>query len=416
MAEPAQRRTADDGGRFYEHPTRTSLTGEPVRYISVTTALDVLSKEALLFWATKLSAGRAMGNLPKLIAAARREPCGDTFKRDGSRCGECSACVQRWVETYHLGEKTRRAREGSAVHDVIEWWSKTGEIHYDPSAHLYEQDGVTKQVTRETIQPYLDRFQEWAADFGIVPASFRVCEATVWHHDDLWAGTLDGVLHIEPRTAKAAKLCARIHAANGRTGAALNGPVTVIHDNKTRENPGKAFYIDYALQVGGAYRHAQTITPKLGMIEAEMMRTDGAVVLQLRPDGYSFEPVASGQREYQAFLAALRLCDWVTNYGDASVQVGTFPVPAGWEYRPPGEHVREVTADGDPVEPPKKAARKRAAPAKKAQPAKKAAPTTPAAPATPTPEAGRVPSATLDSMRTAQRRPGAELSDDDIPF
>ncbi len=271
------------------------------------------------------------------------------------------------------------------MHDVIEWWSKTGQIRYEPSEHLYEQDGVTKQVTWEQVRPYVDRFLEWVADFGITPVDFIVCEATVWHHDDGWAGTLDGILRIRPITAKSAKLCARIHASNGRGADRAAEPVCLVLDNKSRENDGKAFYPEYALQSGGAYRHGQTMTTKLGVLEIEMPHTDGAVILQLRPDGWNFEPVASGQREYRAFLDALNLFRWSADHGDASVQVGTFPVPDGWTrptweratlgsgklcpcvgcdnpndgrclaqhnaVRPIGPHTRTIDGEGNPVAP-----------------------------------------------------------------
>jgi hypothetical protein len=363
----------------------------------VTTALSVVAKPALLYWATGLAARRAMENLPRLIAAARIEPCERTRKRTGPpRCGECVECVAWWVEGYHIGEKERRAREGSAVHDVIEWWSKTGVIKHDPSAHLYEYDGQTRQVTLEQIQPYIDSFLTWVTDYGITPESFLACEATVWHHTDLWAGTTDGILLIKPVTPKAAKLCARVHAFNGHTGADLDRPVWVLLDNKSREKVDKAFYPEYALQ-GAAYRYAETMTPKLGAIEVEMPPTDGAVIFQPRPAGYSFEPVVAGKREYLTFLDALRLYQWRADHGDKAVQVGTFPVPDGWQASIPVKPPAELLAEGaEAPKPVRKTAAKRA-------PAKKAG----------TP---RAPSATLEQMRTNQRVAGAEITDDQIPF
>ena len=404
MTESKQRRTAEDGSKYYEHPTRTALDGTVQRYTSVTTALGVVAKPALIYWATGLAARRAMQNLPRLIGAARVEECGRTRKRTGPpRCGTCVECVAWWVEGFHIGEKERRAREGSAVHDVIEWWSKTGVIRHDPSAHLYEYDGVTRQVTLEQIQPYIDSFLQWIADYGITPESFLACEATVWHHTDLWAGTTDGILLIRPVTAKAAKLCARINAFNGRTGTALLDPVVVVLDNKSREKVDKAFYPEYALQ-GAAYRHAETMTAKQGVIEMEMPPTDGVVIFQPRPGGYSFEPITAGKREYLAFLRALHLYQWRADHGDASVQVGTFPVPEEWQWQPP------VVAGVEAPKPVKSA--KKAVAAKKATPVKKAVPTKKTAAVPVPPGVG----STLESMRQHQRVIGAEISDDQIPF
>lgn len=476
MAEPTQRRTAEDGGKYYEHPTRVDGTGAPRRYTSVTTALGIKEKSALIHWATGLAAGRAMANLPRLIAAARIEPCGRTRKRTGDpRCGECAECVAWWCEGTHHGERERRAREGSAIHDVIEHWSKTGQIRYEPSEHLYEKDGATHQVSREAVQPYIDSFLQWVADYGITPESFLACEATVWHHLDGWAGTTDGILLIKPVTAKAAKLCVRVNLANGKTGDALLDPIVVLLDNKSREKADKAFYTEYPLQAA-AYRHAETMTPKHGLIEIPMPRTDGAVIFQPRPGSYSFEPIVAGKREYQAFLQALALFHWDAEHGQKSIQVGTFPTPEGWKAptweraspptgglcgcpycddpadgrcqfsgaRPLGKHTKEVDADGNPVKP-KRAPRKAAAPkatgpqsgtvivvdredgAAVYYPPAELLAEQAEAPAPPVKRAPRgaakkaaantyTPSATLDSMRQHQRIIGAEIADEDIPF
>lgn len=413
MAEPAQRRDDGVGGKFYEHPTREGPDGGPALYTSVTTALGVVEKEALKHWSAKLAAKRAMDNLPMLIVAARKDSCGRSYARTGEpRCGVCSTCVQRWVEMMHHGETERRAREGSAVHDVIEHWSKTGEIgeeYFDTSAYLYEgTDGTTYQVTWEMVEPYVRRFREFIADYGLTPASWGACEATVWHHDDGWAGTLDGVLKIEPVTKLAAKLCARVRVAAGIWSGA-DEPVWVVFDAKTREGEDKQFYDEYALQVGGAYRHAQTMTAKQGLIEMEMLATDGAVILQLRPDGYSFEPVASDDVTYDAFLHALALYRWRSAEGVKSVQVRTFPAPAGWKWREPkanGTPPPEMMAEAaETVKPVAKKATARKTAVKKATGAPAAARTGAST--------GRASGATLASM---QARPGATLRDEDIPY
>lgn len=425
MAEPAQRRTDESGGKYYQHPTRTDVTrdGEPARYDSVTTALDVLDKPGLKWWAPKIAARRAMENLPKLVGSQLVEPCERTWARsEPYRCDQCPDCVQRWVELYHVGEAARRRREGSALHDCLEWWVLRGEWpDLVAIAAIQNQDETQDRITAADLEPYLVMLKQWVEDYGIEPRSFLAAEMTVWHHVHRYAGTLDGILRLEPVTRKAAKLCARIRPAL----QGPNSPVDVVVDLKSREGEDKQFYESMALQLA-AYRNAQTATLKISGQEAPMPHTHGGVILQVRPDGYTFEPVLTEINELSAFLSTLGLHRWMQKRGAASIAVKTFPVPDGWEYVE-GSYVRgagtpagdadhtatgaEPAAGATPVAGPP--------PPTETPPAKKAAPrarkatkaAAPAAPADAT--APRVAGATLDSLR---RAPGDHEPHPDSPY
>src|ERR1041384_8264843 len=99
-------------------PDGRSTIVRPARYVSVTTALGIVDKPALVFWSANLAARRAMANLSQLLVAAFKDDCGRAAARtEPLGCGTCAACTERWVALFHHGEKERRAREGSAVHD-----------------------------------------------------------------------------------------------------------------------------------------------------------------------------------------------------------------------------------------------------------------------------------------------------------
>jgi hypothetical protein len=469
VAEPAQRRTDSDGGKYYEHPSRTedhpgdggSVVVRPARYDSVTTALGIRDKDALKYWSANLAAKRAVENLPKLMASVLVPDCGRSAARtEPYGCGDCLPCVQRWVALFHVGETARRAREGTAAHDVLESWILTGDWTYRP---VMSGDPAVDQYvpTQDVMAPYIQALQAFVAEYGLTRDDFLVAECTVWNHRLRYAGTLDFIVRIEPRTKKAAELCVRVNASNTRnvhlvpgasapTPAELLAPVVILGDCKSRENEKAALYSDNTLQLT-AYRNAETMTPKRAAPEMErpMIETDAAAVLQVRPDGYTFRPVVSDGKAMRAFEAVLVDYRWESQHGDESILVRAFPLPDGWEKptwerattptgglcgcagcddptdgrclfggaRPLGLHTREVDRDGTPVTAPAK----KAAPRKRA--AKKAAP-----PASPTAAPG--PSATvgaglaaparssptLDSMRQRFRGGDGQITDDMIPF
>lgn len=382
MAEPSTRHDTEDGkGKYYLHPFRVGDDGQPRRYISVTTVLDVMNKPGLKWWAAKGAANRAMDNIPRLTTAAFVEACEHTWKRTVDpvtllhpRCDQCAECVTRWVELWHVGKSEERKREGSAIHDVIEQWTYHGTV--DPAMASLDLQ------LRATVEPYIERFLEFVADYGLTPQSWEACEMTVYHHGHQYAGTLDGIVRFEPVTEKAAKLCARI------SGNAKPGPVTVVWDGKSREGEGKALYPEHTLQLA-PYRYATNVLPKQGVAqELPMPVTDGAVIFQPRLDGYTCEPIQADPYALTAFVNALAVYRWLQDRGEASILVGTFPMPAGFEWG----------AEGVPS-----AAAPRKAPAKRA-PRKAAVKATNA----------RIENATLDAIaRTGSKE---KLRDEDIPF
>lgn len=296
------------------------------RLMSVTTALNALGKRGLILWASGLTAEQAFADLPTLIDAARRPLCENTWSRcrhEGTdTCGRCPCrvcrlCTQRWLADRHERESGRRADEGTRVHDVAEWWSYHGEIK-DHDAD---------------IAPYVKSFQEYVEDYGITPDDVLLAEALLVHREIGSAGQTDGVTryHAE-RTEPAAKLVSRVFTHSGlpvswKQAAKQKLTVDLLGDYKTREDDEPKFYPENALQLAG-YRHFPVIRVKNSDEEEPMIPTDGGVIVQLRPNGYSVRPVVCDQGTYErGFLPALNLYRWLTEEGPAAISSRTFVLP-----------------------------------------------------------------------------------------
>lgn len=381
-------RQQDARGRFYTFTDPE--TGREDDFWSVTTALQAYAKDGLKWWAAKLAAQRAMDNLPMLIMSQRLEPCGNSYKRDDSRCNRCPVCVTRWVELFHLGESTRRKHEGSALHDALE--DKILERPERSPAELGQKYIQDHPDIVKMLPPYLETLNRWWKDYAVEPGDFGAAEMTVFNTVHRYGGTLDFLWTIHARNMLSAKLLARI------TGRTDHRPVTVVGDCKSREGDGKQLYDEHPLQLA-PYRWANFCMPdKTTRVLHAMPSTRGAVVLQIRPDGFTCEPVYSGEEEFRTFLGILETFRWMVERGAAAIAVKSFPVPEGFAWPPVG--------DGEvPQEAKKAAPRKRAA--KKAAPA-----ATAAAPAA----APRIAGATLESLANTDRPAGARLTDEDIPF
>jgi hypothetical protein len=344
---PANAVTNDEGHRWY-------IFGEgdqEERYLSVTTALGLAGNpDGLIRWAAGLAADAAIDALPKLIRSTRIRECGNTYKRcqhdfrmrcTTCPCGECGPCVRKWVANRHYYESSRRAEEGKRAHNVQEWWAlNNGELP------THEDD----------IAPYVKQFLQWVADYGLTPDDWEMSEATIINRTHGYAGTLDAIITIHAdRTDLAARFVAMVLAQP--LSQVTGKSVRTLVDTKTREkavdtkNPAK-LYPEHALQQTG-YRYGEVVRLRDGR-EEPMPLTDGAAILQIRPDGYLFRPVVTDDTTFRAFLSALNFAKWHFEFATKSISPRTFTVPK------------------EPAAPkPAKAAATKRAPAKKAAPKKR---------------------------------------------
>ncbi|MFI6228564.1 hypothetical protein ACIBCR_14785 [Micromonospora echinospora] len=334
-----------DGRRFYFIGDR--------KLLSCTTITGTIAKPALMRYAAKKAAEGAFAELPSVVIASRVKPCGNTGNRcaheptercERCPCTECKACMTSWLADRHIENTARRSDEGTRVHDVIEWWALHGE--YKP----YDQD----------IAPYIKAFQAFTVEYGITPESFIASEVLVVNYDAGYAGTCDGILLIDAsKTDAAAKLVSRLLARSGRRvtwkkAKRLGLKVLLVIDFKTREGEGPEFYPEQALQVTG-YRHAPILRVKNSdAVDAEqpMPATDGGMLIQLRPDGFTPRLVMSCDDTYRdGFLYALGLCKWLIEYGAAAVSSHTFVLPEtlAARERKAAREAAEAAANAQPI-------------------------------------------------------------------
>lgn len=374
-------------GKFYTHPA----TGR--QYVRVSTILDMADKPALVPWAAGLAATTAFEELPRVVAASRTRACGHTYTKcdhdwqvrcDDCACGDCKECVRKALTNRHWVEKQRRADEGTRVHALIKDWVLSGGIMPDHT---------------DDLAPYVAQFRQFVADYGLTPDSWEMAESTILNHTDGWGGTLDGQVRIPwGRTEAADDLCARL----GKTGQ----DTVITLDGKTREGEGPAIYVDHALQLA-AYRRGEVLLLRDGT-EHPLPSTDGAAILQLRPDGYTLRPVLADDATYGAFLTLLGFWQWMDEVGEKAVQVRTFPLPEAYQRDKRNRKARE-----------RRAAAKKTTPAPAAVQADNGFPINKATTARRAPAAaGRrttTAAAALGIRREPDPVPGSAY-DDDIPF
>jgi hypothetical protein len=346
--------TAEDGHRFYPI--------DDEQYWSVTTALTVLSKDGLTFWAGGQAAKAAFAELPKVLVASRTRPCGNTYSQCRSGrgdnahdwritcstcpCDQCQACMTRWLTERHIAVRNRRADEGKRTHAWIEEWVLSG--------------GVIAPFP-DDIAPYVRAFLAFVKAYGLTPESWLFSEAIVINRDERYAGQTDGAIRFEATaTDLAAEIVAMLHQQPVSVCRQQQLYADVLVDVKTKEDPPEKavkFYDEVSLQLSG-YEHAPVIYIRRIGAEEPMPALHGAMALQLRPDMAVPRLCVTDERTFAAFLCALQLYRWRVEFGTASVSSRSFKVP--------------------PEPKPVKATTKRA-PAKKTAPRRTAAAAKPAA-------------------------------------
>lgn len=251
----------ETGARWYIHP----VTGE--RFVSVTTILQVVAKEALPYWAAKVTAEYALSNLPKLVKATRRMPC--DMKGD-DRCGLCLDCVALELRRTPDRERDAAADRGTRIHHVAEQHVLSGEVigHHDDIA------ASVKQFLR-----FRDQFQP----------TYEASELTVLSRTHGYGGTLDAIARLGWCPPKYRDLAG----------------VPMVIDTKS----GKGCYRDYALQLA-AYRHADVVLLPDGTEQPMPKTHEIGALLHVRPEDYWVRPVQIGERTFNAFLGVLDQWRW----------------------------------------------------------------------------------------------------------
>lgn len=143
----------------------TKAEPDDLQCISVSAAIGVLDKPALVAWAANRTAATAVDNYPILASHI------DNGDRDGA---------YDWLRNsrYNRGDGRRSASElGTAVHAVLCERVRDG-IFHEPDAEL---------------APYVESFTRWCERWHPL---FEAAELTVYHPDLIYAGSLDAILRI----------------------------------------------------------------------------------------------------------------------------------------------------------------------------------------------------------------------------
>ena len=257
---PPLANTREDGTRTYEH----KITGET--FLSVTTAMKVIAKEALVVWAAKLVASEAMEQLPRLVQAARRKPCGQYGDK---RCGVCRDCVTIDLAGRPNQKKTDAGNIGKRVHKAAE----------------QEQLGVPATTVDPEIAGHLEQYHQWLQVFE---PRYDATEMTVINRQYGYAGTLDGIVRLGWCPPKWAHLVGK----------------PLVLDIKT----SKGVYDEFSLQLAAYANGEAVLLPDSTELPMPEVFGETGLVLHLRPDEpHQTHPVDISDVAFGGFLSALSL-------------------------------------------------------------------------------------------------------------
>jgi hypothetical protein len=283
MTSPAGSQTTDRG-RFYR------FAGN--EYVSVTTALSVISKPALVGWAAKKTAEAAVEHAESLpirvkddvsklldhlsnrhgVVPLERRLLGlleaHTRAHNGEinwKHGTIGQDTLRLLKSHHRASKDDAADLGSILHGAFETIA----------------GGYGVPDLPEGAQPYIEGFQLfWET---VKPEPIRL-ESTIYNQEHGYAGTAD-------------------------LFAVIDGEICVA-DYKT----GSSIWPEVALQLA-AYANGEFIGSYRGQAEVQEPVPDAkkAYAIRIAPHSFNMVPVEIGRAVYESFVSALALWRWQQN-------------------------------------------------------------------------------------------------------
>jgi hypothetical protein len=252
MSKPALAMQTDRG-RYYRNRNHAGR-----KLVSVTTALKVLDKPALVPWAAKMVAEEFMAQLPAAVRASRQPATRAAFIRD--------------IKGSPYAKRDKAAARGTDVHTAAE-------------AHVLGKP----HVVDDEIKPYVEQLVDAIEVLGL---EFEASEATVAHPEIGYAGTGD--------------LWARL------TKCPPVDPAEVwLLDIKTGDESKAvdAAYPEYCYQLS-ALRHCPELwLPDHTIVEAP--KVDRCAVLNIRPKGWALIPIPESSIEpaFAVFCACVQISE-----------------------------------------------------------------------------------------------------------
>lgn len=255
--EPEQRRvriralTGKDR-RFYERQVEElneahEWTSKIERAWSVTTLLQGEPKPALPYWSVKEGATFAVDNIAEVASLAKTD-------RD--------AAIDL-IKRAPWRKRDKAADIGSTLHHVIE--ART--LGSDPTVP-------------EDVESYIRQFDDWCS---VYQPEWEALEVVIWHPDESYAGRLDAI-------AKLGRLDGKRYLLDWKSGSGT--------------------YPSYALQAN-LYARAPIIFDDRTGVEAPMPDIDGAAIVRIGPDGWTFTEVNLCDDIYRAGLYCREMYRWM---------------------------------------------------------------------------------------------------------
>jgi hypothetical protein len=257
-------RTVHRGGsRFYVHPDTPEI-----KVPGVTSVIGMLPKPFLAPWNAKLVAELAVDSLPFVEQMAQRDRQGAVDFLKGA--------ARRYTKV--------RAEIGSAAHDLFERMIR-GE------GDLTERDyrGRFRVSVHPDLEPYRANFAEF---LEVVNPELVGAEDVAWSDEHEYAGSFDAMLRVW------------LDDDNNPTPDRSGTPVLLMADWKT----SKDIHAEVALQMA-AYAYADRIIKPDGT-SVPMPEFDGAAVLHITPDQWTFKPVRIERDVFDFFLSLRHVFNW----------------------------------------------------------------------------------------------------------
>lgn len=257
-------RRAMQKGRSYVWPPNAP-SDEQGTYVSVTTALNALPKEALIYWAAKVVAEHAVENVDLLSQMAASDPEG----------------AVKWLKGSPWNRRDKAANIGTELHLIAE---------LDATGNQAVADEVVATLPDEASKRKAAQVRDFIAR-GLV--NIEVVEGVVYSDTHGYAGTFDFIVAVvDPKVAMSLPFPAR---EDGK-------PLRLIADLKT----GKGVYPEVALQMA-AYRNADWMVDVRTGEKLDVPEVDGAFVLHVTESSWAIIPVDTGEEAWATFQDALRM-------------------------------------------------------------------------------------------------------------
>ena len=238
--------------RFYERQVEElneaqEWTSKIERAWSVTTLLQGEPKPALPYWSVKEGANFAVDNIAEIASLAKTD-------RD--------AAVDL-IKRAPWRKRDKAADIGSTLHHVIE--ART--LGSDPTVP-------------EDVESYIRQFDDWCS---VYQPEWEALEVVIWHPDESYAGRLDAI-------AKLGRLDGKRYLLDWKSGSGT--------------------YPSYALQAN-LYARAPIIFDDRTGVEAPMPDIDGAAIVRIGPNGWTFTEVNLSEDIYRAGLYCREMYRWM---------------------------------------------------------------------------------------------------------